>query len=136
MRQIDWYFDFISPFSYLQSELLHTLPAVVHRLFRYVWREGKMPTDAGNWQDLLRELNASEAMLESAEVKQQLRINGESAIAAGVFGVPTAVVDDRCFWGLDGTDMLLAYLHNDSFFRSEQLKHAQQLPPGIQRDIR
>ena len=29
MRKLDWYFDFISPFSYLQSELLHTLPVGV-----------------------------------------------------------------------------------------------------------
>ena len=29
MRQIDWYFDFISPYSYLASESLHRLPADV-----------------------------------------------------------------------------------------------------------
>lgn len=34
MHNIDWYFDFISPFSYLQSELLHTLPADVDIRFK------------------------------------------------------------------------------------------------------
>lgn len=29
MADIDWYFDFISPFPYLQSELLHILPSDV-----------------------------------------------------------------------------------------------------------
>jgi 2-hydroxychromene-2-carboxylate isomerase len=207
MTQLDWYFDFISPFSYLQGELLHTLPAdvqitfkpvllagllkhwdnvgpaeiapkrlwtfehcawlahkhgipmtmpghhpfnplpllrlcialgstqpTVQRLFRYVWREGKLPTEAEHWQSLLRELNISEDMLGAPEVKQQLLVNGEKAAAAGVFGVPTSVVDNRCFWGLDGTDMLQAYLRNDPFFHSEQLQKARELPPGIQRD--
>jgi hypothetical protein len=32
MRRNYWYFDFISPFSYLQSELLHTLPQGIQRI--------------------------------------------------------------------------------------------------------
>lgn len=36
MTKIDWYFDFISPFSYLQSELLQTLPADVDINFKPV----------------------------------------------------------------------------------------------------
>ena len=207
LTKIDWYFDFISPFSYLQSELLHTLPAeaeihfkpilfagllnhwgnvgpaeitpkrtwtfehcawlahrhrialtlpaqhpfnplpllrlcialgatpeVVQRLFRYVWRDGKLPTEPVAWQALLDELGATPAMLDAPEVKAQLRANGEQAIAAGVFGVPTAVVDNRCFWGLDATDMLRAYLTGDPFFQSEQLQRAQTLPQGIHRN--
>jgi hypothetical protein len=47
--------------------------------------------------------------------------------------VPSAVIDGRCFWGLDSTEMLLAYLRGDPFFQSEQLKRAQMLPQGIQR---
>lgn len=206
MTKIDWYFDFLSPFSYLQSELLHTLPAgaeirfkpvlfaallnhwdnkgpaeiapkrlwtfehcawlahkhgipmtmpahhpfnplpllrlcialgstadAVHRLFRYVWREGWLPTDAAHWQALLSECGIAPERLDAPEVKQQLRINGEQAIADGVFGVPTAVVDNRCFWGLDATDMLQAYLRDDPFFQSEQLRQVQNLPQGVQR---
>ena len=206
MKTIDWYFDFISPFSYLQGELLHTLPAdvelvmkpvlfagllkhwdnkgpaeivpkrtwtfehcawlahkhgialalpahhpfnplpllrlclalgptpaVVQRLFRYVWRQGHLPTDAQPWQALLDELGVTPAALDAPEIKERLRRNGEQAIAANVFGVPTAVVDNRCFWGLDATDMLLAYLRGDPFFQSGQLEAAQRLPQGIQR---
>jgi len=206
MKKIDWYFDFISPFSYLQGELLHTLPAeveirykpvlfagllnhwdnkgpaeiapkrtwtfehcawlackhgipmtmpphhpfnplpllrlaialgsspeVVQRLFRWVWREGRVPTDEIYWQALLKEFDATPEMLDAPGVKQQLRANGEAAIAAGVFGVPTAVVDNRCFWGLDSTDMLIAWLRDDPFFSSDQLRQAQQLPQGVHR---
>ena len=206
MKKLDWYFDFISPFSYLQSELLHTLPGdvkitlrpvlfagllahwdnkgpaeivpkrvwtfehcawlaykhgipmtmpghhpfnplpllrlcialgnteeVVHRLFRYVWREGRLPADEPHWQSLMKELGATPDMLDAPEVKQQLRANGEMAISANVFGVPTAVVDNRCFWGLDSTDMLIAYLRADPFFSSDLLRQAQTLPQGIHR---
>jgi 2-hydroxychromene-2-carboxylate isomerase len=206
MKALDWYFDFISPFSYLQSEVLHTLPhdvelrmtpvlfagllkhwdnkgpaeivpkrlwtfehcawlahkhdialvlpshhpfnplpllrlcialgatpPVVHRLFRYVWQEGHLPTDTARWQALLAELDVTPAQLDTEHVKAELRRNGEQAIAAHVFGVPTAVVDGRCFWGFEATDMLLAYLRGDPFFQSPQLHAAQSLAPGIQR---
>ena len=82
----------------------------------------------------MQELQVTPDRLETAAVKQQLRDNGEQAIAAKVFGVPSAVVDQRCFWGLDGTDMLQAYLRGDAFFQSEQLKRAEELPQGIQRN--
>lgn len=208
-REIDWYFDFISPFSYLQSELLGTLPPdvkvnfkpvlfagllnhwnnigpaevapkrswtfehcvwlahkhgviitmpphhpfnplpmlrlcialgstpqVVQRLFRYVWRDGRLPERAEHWQTLLRELDASPEMLEAAAVKERLRRHGEEAIAAEVFGVPTAVIDGRRFWGLEATDMLQAYLRNDPFFQSEQLTAARNLPQGVGRVVK
>jgi 2-hydroxychromene-2-carboxylate isomerase len=207
MTKLEWYFDFISPFSYLQSEQLHLLPAeveihfkpvlfagllnywdnkgpaevppkriwtyehcawlaarhgvpfklpeyhpfnplpllrlcialgstqaVVQRLFRYVWHEGRLPTEADHWQALLEELGVTADMLNTPQIKQQLHINGEQAIAANVFGVPTAVVDQHCFWGMDSIEMLLGYLRGDPFFQSEQFKAAQNLPQGIQRD--
>jgi len=206
MRTIDWYFDFISPFSYLQAEILHTLPPdvevrfrpvlfagllkhwdnkgpaeiapkrdwtfahvlwiarklgvpirfpahhpynplpllrlcialdctpeVVRHLFRYVWRDGHLPTDERPWQALLAELDVTPAMLDAPGVKDALRRNGEDAIAAGVFGVPTAVVDGRAFWGVDATDMLIAFLRNDPFFSDGTLDAVANLAPGLQR---
>lgn len=208
MKQLDWYFDFISLFAYLQSEMLgrlqgagqityrpvlfagllnhwdnkgpaeiapkrqwtfehcawlahkHDIPlrmlpehpfnplpllrlclalgctdAVVHRLFRFVWRDGHIPAQAEHWQALLDELQVTPAMLDDAAVKEALKRNGELAIAARVFGVPTAVVDERCFWGLDSTDMLQAYLQGDTFFASAELAAAQNMPYGQQRKI-
>ncbi|SNS11018.1 2-hydroxychromene-2-carboxylate isomerase [Noviherbaspirillum humi] len=205
-KQVDWYFDFISPFSYLQAELLHTLdgeadiacrpllfagllnhwdfrgPAeigpkrtwtyehcawlahrhgipitmpphhpfnplpllrlcaalgstreAVLRLFRFVWRDGRLPADESAWQELLQEMRVEPARLEAPEVKQALRANGDAAIAAGVFGVPTAVVDNRIFWGLDATDMLQAWLRGDAFFDSPAFIEAARVQPGQQR---
>lgn len=207
MKTLDWYFDFISPFSYLQSEQLDHLarhatlrlkpvlfagllkhwgnvgpaelptkriwtfehcawlahrhgivlkappehpfnplpllrlaialecrPEAVHRLFRYVWQDGHLPSQAGPWQALLAELGVSDpACMEAPSVKETLRRNGEEAIAAGVFGVPTSVVDGRLFWGFDAKEMVVAYLLGDPFFDSETLRAARSLPEGVQR---
>jgi hypothetical protein len=45
-----------------------------------------------------------------------LRINTNNAIAAGVFGVPTVLVDGHLFWGFDSMDMLRHHLSGDSTF--------------------
>ena len=205
-KTVAWYFDFISPFAYLQWQLLqrqttdftlqpiptlfagllahwdnkgpveilpkrqwtyehclwiahrHGIPmqlpaqhpfnplpllrlciskkndhAVVDRLFRYVWQEGHLPSEEHAWQALLNELQITQAEIETAEVKDSLRRHGDLAIAAGVFGVPTAVVNQQCFWGVDATDMLIAYLQQDAFFSTAAFQSAQNLPVGIQR---
>ena len=204
--QIDWYFDFISPFAYLQwqrlrreapSLLIHPNPVlfagllkhwdnkgpveippkrgwtyahclwiahqyeipmrlpskhpfnplpllrlslalnnsaeVVDRLFRFVWQEGHLPDDTEHWHSLLDELRMSDDILHSADIKARLIAHGEAAIAAGVFGVPTAVVNGQCFWGVDATDMLIAFLNNDAFFSSAEWQNAPSLPEGTHR---
>jgi 2-hydroxychromene-2-carboxylate isomerase len=107
--------------------------AVVDRLFRYVWQEGHLPSDDHAWQALLKELQITQTEIETTEVKDTLRRHGDLAIAAGVFGVPTAVVNQQCFWGVDATDMLIAYLQQDAFFSTAVFQDAQNLPVGIQR---
>jgi 2-hydroxychromene-2-carboxylate isomerase len=206
MRHLDWYFDFISPFSYLQHELLHKLPQdvavnykpilfagllkywdnkgpaeippkrtwtfehcawlahkhgipmtmpphhpfnplpmlrlcvafgatpeIVQYLFRFVWRDGHIPTQTEHWNALLEQLHVTPEMLEAPDVKEQLRRNSDDAVAARVFGVPTSVVDGHAFWGLDATDMLIAYLQGDRFFDSALFQSAHALPEGVQR---
>jgi 2-hydroxychromene-2-carboxylate isomerase len=206
MKTLDWYFDFISPFAYLQSNRLEDFamearirckpvlfagllahwgqkgpaemltkrqftfehvawhahkngialnyPAmhpfvplkllrlsillgspidVVRRLFAYVWVEGKLPTDEQAWRSLLEELGVAPDELEAAEVKQQLRANTDEAIALGVFGVPTCVIDGQRFWGFDATDMVYGRLADDPFFESDTFAAATQLPDGVHR---
>jgi 2-hydroxychromene-2-carboxylate isomerase len=106
---------------------------VVDRLFNFVWRDGHLPTDHDPWQALLSEFSVDESALNTQEVKTALRRNGEQAIAQDVFGVPTAVVNGQAFWGVDATDMMLAYLENDAFFSSDDYQKAFALPEGITR---
>lgn len=208
MKQIDWYFDFISPFAYLASESLWRFPPqielrprpvlfaailnhwqtlgpaeippmrrftfrhirwladsneialtlppahpfnplkllrlsvalgneieAVQRLFRFVWAEGCSADDPGQWQRLLEELGMQDAeeQLAADKVKNQLRENSESAIEAGVFGVPAFVLDGEVFWGFDSIDFLLACVEDPELLESPQMLAADNMPEGAQR---
>jgi len=128
-----------SPFPFNPLPLLRLAIArngsagVVGRIFDWVWRDGHAPADAAALDALLIELGADRAMLDDTGVKAQLRANTETAIGAGVFGVPTAIVDGQLFWGQDATDMLLARLRGDPFFDSATYRAAAELAPGVRR---
>ena len=107
---------------------------VVQRLFAYVWRDGHLPGDAQAWQALLDELGVQLGELDAPEIKQALRDSTAEAIGAGVFGVPTAVVDGHVIWGFDATDMVHAKIADDPFFESAELAAAHELPVGVQRE--
>lgn len=115
------------------SVLLGSPIDVVRRLFAWVWAEGWLPTDAQAWGALLAEYGVSPADLDAPEVKEALRANTAEAIAAGVFGVPTAIVDGHLIWGYDATDMVHARIAGDPFFDSPEVAAAHALPVGVQR---
>ncbi len=211
MKTLDWYFDFVSPYAYLQNAVIDdvvassdgivirrrpllfagllghwgnvgpaeivpkrewtfrhctwlaarhgvplTMPTmhpfnplpllrlsialgdtrdVVDRLFAYVWIDGRLPTDREHWLALLAELAVDEAALQAPEVKDALRSNGADALAAGVFGVPTAVVDGQRFWGFDATAMLDDYLRGDPLFDGDAMRAAREMPVGPGRSL-
>jgi len=205
---VDWYFDFISPYSYLQLERMPQWPAgvelvpkpilfagllnhwgqkgpaeipvkraftyrqtqwiadragvpfrfpprhpfnpvstlrlavalgadleAIRAIFRYIWAEGgEVDTPAG-WQALCERLGVADAdpRIADPEVKARLRRNGEEAIAAGVFGVPSLVVDGRVFWGQDSTAMALDYLANPAHFDTPEMRRLADIPLGVSR---
>jgi 2-hydroxychromene-2-carboxylate isomerase len=208
MTPVRWYFDYISPYSYLQHEVLgrvaakasidyrpvlfagllehhgqkgpaeipakkvHTFreivwrahqhgielnlpaahpfnplpllrlsialgnrPEVVRALFRHVWVDGHLPDDTAALQALCDTLGVSDAQacIQRPEVKAALRANTEEAIARGVFGVPSLLINDQVFWGFDMTDAALACLDDDPVFRSPLMQRAEALPDGVQR---
>ena len=47
------------------------------------------------------------------EIKQKLRLQTESTIQAGVFGVPSFVVAGEIFWGNDRLNCVKAYLQGE-----------------------
>jgi 2-hydroxychromene-2-carboxylate isomerase len=201
--QADWYFDFISPFSYLQCERLLELPVAVrpkpilfagllghweHKgpaeiaskrrftyeqivwlarrdrialrfppnhpfnpikalrlaialggdmdtvraIFRFIWGKGNDVGSDEGWKALCASRGAENAdeRIARPEVKEALRRNGEEAIAAGVFGVPTLLVDGRLFWGYDATPMAHDYLINPEAFDAGDMKRVRDLPIG------
>ena len=105
------------------------------RLFRYVWRDGHSADEAEPWRQLGSELgidDIDEAIGDPA-VKNRLRENTEEAIAAGVFGVPSFVVDDEIFWGFDSMEFLAAYLEDPRLLQSAGMRAADAMPEGPQR---
>jgi 2-hydroxychromene-2-carboxylate isomerase len=102
----------------------------VRTAFDYVWvQQG----DLNNIAPLCAALGIASDSITAPAVKAELIANGQAAIAQQVFGVPTAVVDDKTFWGVDSTDMLLAYLQGDAWFKSPAYTAVKDFPQGVQR---
>ena len=203
---VDWYFDFVSPFSYLQCERLQAhaggvrphpvlfaaildaigqkgpaeiaakraftyrfvvwqakalgiplrfphahpfnpLPLLrlaiacesrfdaITRIFRFVWREGRLPDLPIEWAELCDGLGVHDASsrIAAADVKDALREETERAIARGVFGVPTLACGSELFWGADATDMALAYARAGGRFDDPEYARVAALPAAAER---
>ena len=202
----DWYFDFVSPFSYLQCERLQShaqsirphpvlfaaildangqkgpaeMPAkrrftyrfvvwqakslgiplrfphahpfnplpllrlaiacesrfdVITAIFRFVWRDGRLPDLPIEWAELAAELDVpnAAARIGDASVKDALRAETDGAIARGVFGVPTLAIGDELFWGVDATDMALGYMQAGARFTDPEYERVAALPAAATR---
>ena len=103
---------------------------VCETLFRHVWEGGLDAADAQRLQALTNEL-APARDPNSDEVRDQLKAHTDSAIAQGVFGVPSYAVDGQVFWGLDSLPMLRSCVAGDDWFSGPQWDAAAQLPSGI-----
>lgn len=104
---------------------------VCETLFRHVWRGGDDAGDAQRTEAVSQQLKPARDT-GGADVKAELKANTEEAIARGLFGVPSFVVDDKVFWGLDALPMLRAYLEADPWFSGGHWDAAANLP-GQQR---
>jgi 2-hydroxychromene-2-carboxylate isomerase len=202
----DWYFDFVSPFSYLQCERLQPhaasirphavvfaaildaigqrgpaeIPAkrvftyrfvvwqakvlgiplkfphahpfnpipllrlaiacdssldAITRIFRFVWRDGRLPDLPIEWAELADRLaiEDADARIADAGVKADLRRETDAAIARGVFGVPTIAVGSALFWGVDATDMALEFMRNGARFDDSEYDRVAALPAAAVR---
>jgi len=205
----DWYFDFVSPFAYLQSEQLAALapritvrykpvlfagilgahgqkgPAeietkraftyrfvlwqakqlgiplklphehpfnplpflrlaiacdceasAIQRIFRFIWRDGRLPDLPIEWAELTHDLSLpnADARIAAPEVKDALRRYTDEAIAIGVFGVPTLVLRGELFWGADATRMAADYAAAGCRWTDPEYARAAALPVGATRD--
>lgn len=88
---------------------------VVECIFRHAWTGGGDPLDPDRLRALQAALQPARDPADPA-VKAELRVNTESAVAAGIFGVPTVSVDGRHFWGHDGLDPLSEHLRGHPWF--------------------
>ena len=105
---------------------------VCEQVFRHVWCSGQDAADATRLATLAEQLQPVRDP-GSPEVKQGLQAHTDEAIALGLFGVPSFVVDDRLFWGQDALPMLRAYLSGDDWFDGPAWNAVHATAVGIRR---
>jgi len=103
----------------------------VQAIFRSVWVDGDLPDNDEGWAGIQASAGVidGDAMVNDPEIKARLKTNGDKAIAAGAFGVPTFVIGGEVFWGDDAFDMVLDYLENPDMFFDDDMKRAVGLVP-------
>ena len=111
-------------------------PSAVRRIFRFIWRDGRLGDLPIEWAELISELDIPDAAtrIASSEVKDALRKSTDDAIARGVFGVPTLAIGDELFWGADATAMAADYVAQGCKFTDAEMTRVASLPAGVQRD--
>ena len=83
--------------------------ALAGRVFAACWREQRNIADPATLAALLAEAGLPAARLEASmqpAVAERYAANTARALAAGVFGAPSYVVDGEIFWGQDRLDFL------------------------------
>jgi 2-hydroxychromene-2-carboxylate isomerase len=88
---------------------------------------GRAATEAGLDGAALLERAAS------AEAKAGLRGATESAVAAGVFGVPTMLVDGELFWGFDSLPLLERFLAGEGAVDPALVERWRRVKPSATR---
>jgi 2-hydroxychromene-2-carboxylate isomerase len=107
----------------------------VQLIFRALWTTGADPSDVQVLTALARSLDVDQSRLSEQDVKDALRLETEQALARGVFGVPTLIVDEQLFWGADATDFARAYLADPGIVATDEMKRVTMLPMGASRKL-
>ena len=105
---------------------------VVEAAFEQVWVGGHDPADPARLAALQAALAPTRSP-DSDEVKAELRVSTDRAVADGLFGVPTLTLEGRHYWGLEGLPMLRDALQGGAWSRGAAWDAATQAPPGVRR---
>lgn len=78
-------------------------PAVIHGFYRAYWVENRPVSDERTMFDVLSRAghDAGRILAKLGDFKQELRLRTDRAIAHGIFGAPSFIVDGRLYWGQD-----------------------------------
>ena len=105
---------------------------IVEAVFRHAWVGGHDPNDAQRVAELTRRL-APRRDPAGDEIKAELRRRTDEAVQGGIFGVPTFVLGERLFWGLDALPMLRDALQGGSWFDGPAWVREGALRVGVRR---
>jgi len=105
----------------------------IHSIFQAIWTTGADPSDESVMRGLMESLQIDPAQLSIPAVKDALRQGTDSAVAQGVFGVPTLAIDGELFWGADAMEFAKAFLADPSIVRTAEMQRVATLPVGVVR---
>ena len=110
-------------------------PDAIGAIFHHIWGIGNDGQDPDSLNALAATLGVDDwqARVNDPAIKQQLRTNTEEAVAHGVFGVPSFVIEGEIFWGDDVTGMMLDFLDDPELFRRGELERLGDLPVAAER---
>ncbi len=107
---------------------------LIDQLFSAVWAQGvagDRPEELLEWlHAALPGLKLSARAAETPAVKARLRASTEAAIKAGVFGVPTMVVDKMSFFGYDDMEFLHDYILGRDSINQHDIAAWQGIQPS------
>ena len=144
-RQIQWIAERRNiPFRFPERHPFNPVPLLrlclaagstreaVDAIFNCVWAQGLAGDQPENWKIFCEAVGLTEEeanlKISDPDIKTELRTNGEEALEAGVFGVPTMLVDGQLFWGSDSCEMLQDFLENPKLFENPEMKRLENLP--------
>lgn len=114
-----------------------SLQKITGLLFKASWGDGQDITNPMVLGQLVLAAKVSpDGLMEkvqSQKVKDALKQNGDEAIALGIFGVPTFVVDREIFWGHDRMPLLLEFLQGKIVFDEALIARALARPRAADR---
>ncbi len=130
-----------NPLVALRATLVPTDPTqqrrLIDALFRATWVDGR---DVSNPETVAAVATATGldgaavvAAAQSEAIKNRLRAETDAAIDAGVFGVPTVIVDDELFWGFDDFGHLELFLDGKDPLDRAVLTEWQSIRPTASR---
>ena len=118
----------------MQGEMRRRL---VDGLFRATWVESRDVSDPATVAAIASAagLDGAEALREAegAEGKARLRRQTDDAIEAGVFGVPTLIVDGELFFGYDDHPWVERFLNGDDPLDREAARSFARVAPTARR---
>ena len=108
-------------------------PAAIDAIFDWIWVRGEAGDSAESLAPVAARLGVPATALADDAVKAALRENTATAVAAGVFGVPTLAIGDTLFWGDDAHDFALAVLRDPALLEDAGMHRVATLPEGVRR---
>ncbi len=114
---------------------LNNDPEAIGAIYHAIWGEGVLPDNDAGWQAIQNAVGISDgdALISAPDVKQQLIKNGEDAVAAGVFGVPSFVAEGKIFWGDDALGFFSDWLNDPGVLENPAMQKLNTLPSSAER---